>query len=404
MKPSDCSGVVISTHANRLSANAVLLAFKFVNKNSTPEIVDISVFGDVSISINDFAPFETIAENGFTTWSDPYRLTVICLNYSLVSSVTTYWFGPSESVSSMCWTQTAESSLSGVDSGLAFSWQNILLSPGESKTVAVIVKSDVFDSISPMLTLDLMMIPDRCLRAQTFPLHGSVTEIDPSAVISVIHVINSDFSQIYTVASDLAPGSSFVVNLSLGNYEVDLGTYELTFCAVDNFGCVSPGVSFTTAVVPEATLSQFRSPARSRSASRSLTPTRTDLRSRTPTRSQSPSRTCTVSRSMSPHPTPTSTVSPDSTQAQTISQSPSPGPTGSRLSYRVRGAVIGGVIGGVFVIAIVVCVFTVKVFHKGRDNDPDDLALALQGEERLYIVEWSEAVTGKSLMTSEKTA
>jgi hypothetical protein len=370
MQSKNCSGVVVSTHLTQLSVNAVLIAFKFVNHNSDSQIVDLAVWSDAYLYNTDSPPFETVAGRGFVTWSDPYRLTIVCLDYPLVSSVTTYWFGSQSQGKDMCWSQTSESSVYDTDSAMAFSWQGISLSPNESKTVSVIMKSDVFDSNSPILTIPAEAIPDICVLTQMLHINGSVLKTGSSVLMTIILVINSDCSQIYTLESELENESFFGVNISLEVYGLSLGTCELTFYAVDNSGCVSSGVNFTTEIVPEATIS----------SSPSITATDSV--------SQSPSATCSISLRQSVRATVTPMV--DSSDA-------------NKSNSSAVGGVIGGVFGGVIVLAIVACVLMLKVFRKGPWNEQDDLAEALRSEERLSQTEWSGAVTGKSFMILEKS-
>jgi hypothetical protein len=143
---------------------------------------------------------------------------------------------------------------------MAFSWQGISLSPGEEKTVSVIMKSGAFDSNSPTLTMDASAIPPACWQGQTLEINGFVTGINDTASITVILVINSDCSQIYTVVSGLGSEWSFAAELSLVTCRVSVGTSKLTFYAVDNSGCVSSGVNFMTEVIAEASSSPTHKP------------------------------------------------------------------------------------------------------------------------------------------------
>jgi hypothetical protein len=361
LQSKSCSGVLISTHLTQLSANAVLIAFKFVNSNSTSQTVNLSVSSNVSLDNNGDAPFETVEGKGFATWSGLYNFTIICMNYSLVSSVTTYWYGRFANLNSSYWIRAPNSSYSGGDSAMAFSWQGISISQGGSKTVAVIMKSGVFDGDSPVLIMDRDTIPARCLLDEVLYVNGSVTNANGS--VTVIVVINGDCSQIYWLDLVWEPGSLFNATISPGDYGLSNGIVQLTFYAVDNSGRVSSGVNFSTIIMP--------------------------YRSRSPIASDTHSPRPTVSVYQSP--------SPSAAVTSIIS-------SGEPIKNNTSSAalMIGGIVGGVVVLAIVVCVCAVKAIRKRRTSEQDDMTEVARSEKRLSLVEWSDAVTGKSLMTSEK--
>jgi hypothetical protein len=190
-------GVTISTHWNFLSENAVLIAFKLMNSNLLSQMVDVGVDSDIYFDGNDGASVESLSNDmGFVMYSSINSFTIIGRSYPLVRDLTTYWFGSQGSRSSYYWTQISSTSISGVDSGMTFSWQQILIPSNGSVTVSVIMRSGNFDPMSPILNMTNTIIPSQIPLTGSFSIHCSVSDSHSSVLVNLIMVINDDHSNI----------------------------------------------------------------------------------------------------------------------------------------------------------------------------------------------------------------
>jgi hypothetical protein len=85
----------------------------------------IGISSDIDFDGNDQATLCSIESNqGFIISSDNSAMRFICRNTPLVTDVSTYWFGSLSDRSN--WTQVQDDCITGTDSAISFSWQNIL--------------------------------------------------------------------------------------------------------------------------------------------------------------------------------------------------------------------------------------------------------------------------------------
>jgi hypothetical protein len=203
-------GTTISTHSTQLSENAILLAFHLENSNASAQTVDVGVSSDVYFDGNDAAPIDALSGNrGLVMYSTTNAFTIIGRLYPLVRDLTTYWFGSLGSRSENIWTQTSATTFSGSDSGMAFSWQRILIPSGQSTTISVIMRSGNFDSIAPILLMTDTVFPAWVLPTDVLQIRGQVSDAHSNASIRLLFVINNDSSQIHWINSSFSSESSF---------------------------------------------------------------------------------------------------------------------------------------------------------------------------------------------------
>jgi hypothetical protein len=162
---SDCgdytySDITFKMVLSPLSDGAMLPAFRITNLGPIPRIVDIAVDGVLGV---DGQPETLVAayENGqypFISGGD-YGFTWIARNYPLVRDFSIYSFGESAMLTGNMWEQVADEQLTGIQSGLAFSWQDLIAPTGHSVVVSTIVRAGRFIVAAPVLKMDESTIP-----------------------------------------------------------------------------------------------------------------------------------------------------------------------------------------------------------------------------------------------------
>jgi hypothetical protein len=134
------SGITLLMTWVTLSSNSILLCFTFENSFSYNQQARVSVDTDIRFNWDNRAPVSHLASNrGFTISDDGPEMTFICRDYPLVTDVSAYWCGSQSSRSDSLWVQSNGTNFTG-DSGLAYSWQDVDVPPGESVQRSMIIK------------------------------------------------------------------------------------------------------------------------------------------------------------------------------------------------------------------------------------------------------------------------
>jgi hypothetical protein len=119
------------------------------------------------------------------------------------------------------------------------------------------MKSGIFDSLDPILTVDASWNGSYARQSDTVTIHRSVSDSDSNASIALFLVINQDYLQLSRIRSTRLLGSSFEVNRSLSSLHG--GLHHCEFHAVRDSGYVSLVQFVSVTVVPD--LSQSPSPS-----------------------------------------------------------------------------------------------------------------------------------------------
>jgi hypothetical protein len=310
-QPATLLGTTISTNVTQLSENAIFVAFRLQNSNASDQTVDVGVSSDVYFDRNDAAPIDALSNNrGFVMYSTANAFTLIGRDYSLVRSLTTYWFGALGSRSANLWTQTSATTFSGSDSAMSFSWQGILIPSGQSTTVSMIMRSGTFDSVAPTLMMTDTIFPAHALPTDLLRIRGRVSDAHSDASVRLLFVIDDDYSRVHWISPWFRAGSSFDMDISLSLYSMKVGSQMFGFYAVNNVGCVSSGHLARVTIIPNPTATPL--PSHSATAhsipwpSYSLTVCSTPLPSHSPIVSLTPlpTHSATSPPTRPPSPTP----------------------------------------------------------------------------------------------------
>ena len=117
--------------------NHIKTTYTVTNNSGTEQTIGISVHADIQIGSNDSAPI--YANNtGFRMTDGTYTFYVYLKNMPEVDNVDTIWYGHYNQRTSHLWDSTTATSVTGIDSGMAFSWNNRKIQPGETKTYSFI--------------------------------------------------------------------------------------------------------------------------------------------------------------------------------------------------------------------------------------------------------------------------
>ena len=117
--------------------NHIKTTYTVTNNSGTEQTIGISVHADIQIGSNDSAPI--YANNtGFRMTDGTYTFYVYLKNMPEVDNVDTIWYGHYSQRTDHLWDSTTATSVTGIDSGMAFSWNNRKIQPGETKTYSFI--------------------------------------------------------------------------------------------------------------------------------------------------------------------------------------------------------------------------------------------------------------------------
>lgn len=132
--------IVIEFAPEFIGENYFKIQYNLTNVSNKNKKISLGFHADIQIANDDKAPVTNIPGNkGFIMYSGENRFTLMCKNVPSLESVDTYWFGHYGQRVTNKYNQIEASSLTGVDSGMALSWQNRTLRPGETKSFSILL-------------------------------------------------------------------------------------------------------------------------------------------------------------------------------------------------------------------------------------------------------------------------
>ena len=154
-----------------------------------------------------------------------------------VTDVSTFWIGHYTGSYANMFNESGITSLSGTDSGLAYSWKDKVLGAGESMTLSVLFGVGPVN-YAPVVAMDAT--PDELALGDDLDLTGNVTDSE-----------NTDGTKLYLVLDDGEPvlfhtftgtPGAFDYTLELPDTVDFLGAHEITVFAEDRDGAISQSV------------------------------------------------------------------------------------------------------------------------------------------------------------------
>jgi hypothetical protein len=255
-KPANLSAVVLSLGYHYLSTNALLLGLQVENFNDSTQTVDVAITADILFGGHDDAPCHAIpGGHGFSMLSDLDEFTFITGGYSLVTDASTFWFGRFSNRSDNIWNQVQELSFAGADSAMAFSWQDIVLLPGQRSRQNVLMRFGGFETshVSLTLTFPSFATPVFCHAPLAFQgvvnVEGSPTE----PAVTIFLVVDGDIAEMEEIDGQFVLGHSFTLAVVPSDFGIHTGVHSLAFYAVDADGDVSEPRAANVTVTDEPT-------------------------------------------------------------------------------------------------------------------------------------------------------
>ena len=136
-----------------ISDDGYFVKVKYFIRNVTNDEITYFQFGasaDVQIGSKDNAPIRK-TEYGLELSDDTNTFALLLNEGYTETPVTTKWFGHYSDAASNVYNNIDSESLSGKDSGAAYSWQNITLAPGEIKSYEVLLGVGDADTLESLI-------------------------------------------------------------------------------------------------------------------------------------------------------------------------------------------------------------------------------------------------------------
>ena len=237
------SGINLVTSLNNISdGNYVKVEYTVTNTNSYSVTIGIATHADIQIASNDHAPINNISGNRGVTMSDGSHIFRFIGRDSYgVTNVDTYWFGTYSNRQANMWNTSYTYVGSSTDSGMAFSWKNRTIGPGETQKYSVIIgvgELNTPPTINVTSSFDTAYYP-----MQTVQVTGTVNDIDIGDVLTVKYAIDSGTE--ITIGNNYRPNgtavpfsTSFVIPTTISP-----GQHMIQLWAADDKGNMSVPVT-----------------------------------------------------------------------------------------------------------------------------------------------------------------
>ena len=214
--------------------------------DKTMERVCIGVNADIQIGSNDAASIYRTG-TGFRM-EDPgsqQQFSLACKKAPGADDISTMWFGYYSDRQSNQFNDTSADDLIGSDSGLAFSWKDMELSPGERITRSVLFSvGEIADP--PVLSKDPFSFTLEAEGKKSIKVDARVTD-KAGRTDSIYYTIKKDGQpqqEERNLASVLADGSEKTITGVIGEAEFpDDGTYSVNVWIMNDAGAISEAVT-----------------------------------------------------------------------------------------------------------------------------------------------------------------
>ena len=240
-------GVTIKTNLSNISdGNYAKVEYEVKNTNSYSVTIGIATHADIQIGDDDFAPIENLSGNrGFTMSDGNHIFRFIGRDSYGVTNVDTYWFGTyndrEENKWNTSYTYDGNGGSRDLDSGMAYSWKNRTIGPGETQKYSVIIgvgELNTPPTINVTSSFETAYYP-----TQTVRVTGTVNDVDRGDVLTVKYAIDSGAE--VTIGNNYRPNgspvpfsTSFVIPTSISP-----GQHMIQLWAADDKGNMSVPVT-----------------------------------------------------------------------------------------------------------------------------------------------------------------
>lgn len=219
------------------------------NLTDQQQTFSLGTCSDTYIGSNDYAPLEII-DNSTLVMRDgsTAQFNIVGRNAYGVTDVSTFWIGHySGQIANLF--NNGPTSLSGTDSGLAYSWKDIVIAPGETKTMSVLFGVGPVN-YAPIVALGT--VPTEIKLSEDLSLGGTVTDLENSTGTKLYYVLDEGQPVLFHTFADV-PGA-FSYTLDLPSTQSFLGAHKVTVFAEDSDGAISQSiVKDFSVVMPQLT-------------------------------------------------------------------------------------------------------------------------------------------------------
>lgn len=236
---------IISSSSSNAFAN---IAYKVTNRDTRPHKISIATHADIQIRDCDSASIYNLFGNrGFRMEDtcDSNTYTTFVLRGLGGIDVDTYWFGAYSSRQNNLFSNVDSSSYTGDDSGIAFSWKDRYIDPGQTITFSLISSSYSNPTIYiPSLSIDLsrtnaILTPS----GVTMGLDVSIRDQDSNSFKLYYTNEKGNSNQITTVSS-----KSSLIPVTISSYYFDESQFSIQFYCQDDNNFYSNYVSLNTLI------------------------------------------------------------------------------------------------------------------------------------------------------------
>jgi hypothetical protein len=233
------NGITIQQNLSFVSnGNYVKIEYVLTNNNSSATTISLAAGADVMIGSNDHAPIENLTGNkGFRMSGDGAQFMFIGRDSYGVTNVDTYWFGTYSSWRNNKYVQSYTYQGSFTDSGMAWSWQNKTIQPGETQKYSVLIGIGILNE-PPTLNVT-SSVKDTYYRGEIVNIQGTVNDIDYGDVLTVKYAVDDGTE--YSIGQTFTPNGSakpFDLNFTIPT-NLSVGAHQLKIWVADDKGNMS---------------------------------------------------------------------------------------------------------------------------------------------------------------------
>lgn len=232
--------------------NYVKVEYKVKNTNSTSKTFSLGSCADIQIGSNDSAPIAKLSgDRGFTMKDGNAQFVFLGKGAYGVTDVDTFWFGRYSDRVTNLFNNTSTSSISSIDSGMAYSWKNRTISSGETQIYSVAFGIGQLND-PPTIEINTSLA-SQYYAGETVTISGKVNDVNSGDVVTVKYAIDNGTE--YSVPGTYTP-NGVAKPFSNINFEIPKtlseGKHELKIWAVDNNGNMSNPKTVTFNVVRDS--------------------------------------------------------------------------------------------------------------------------------------------------------
>lgn len=212
------------------------------NLSESAQTISLGSCSDVMIGGNDYAPIYS-----FSDWSGFYmtdgsaaQFNFIGKNAYGVTNVDTYWYGHYSGRLSNMFNQVSAPSLTGTDSGMAFSWKDRVIQPGAAQTFSVLIGIGAVNAAPGLSITNPETTFGDVTNGGSYEFAGAVTDAENTTGTKVYYAIDQGLP-VLAYTFDSVPGS-FTTDLNIPS-DLATGAHTVTFYAQDSAGAISSSVT-----------------------------------------------------------------------------------------------------------------------------------------------------------------